>query len=84
MDGGETWQLEGTILPATADPYATNALKLTLSLDGRTVYAYGSRSYRKQDEGFGEGRNEAVFCRSSDGDRRPLGSDDRHSARRRV
>ena len=67
QDGGETWQLEGTLLPPTDDPYTTNALKLTLSPDGQTVYAYGSRSYRKPDEGFGEGRNEAVLCRSEDG-----------------
>ena len=66
-DGGETWDLEGTILSATEDPYSTNALKLTLSLDGQTVYAYGTRSYGRPDQGFGEGQNEAVFCHSIDG-----------------
>ena len=65
-DGGETWTLEGTILPPTEVPYATNALKLTLSADGRTMYAYGSRSYRKPEEKFGEGRNEPVLCCSTD------------------
>ena len=69
VDGGETWTLEGTILPPTAEPYTTNALKLSLSADGRTVYAYGSRSYRRPDQKFGEGRNEPVFCRSTDSGR---------------
>ncbi len=64
-DGGETWMIEGTILPGTAD--ASNALKLSLSPDGKTIYAYGSRHYRKQGEEFGEGRNEPIFCRSIDG-----------------
>ena len=63
-DGGETWILEGSILPPTTD--TTNALKLTRSADGGTVYAYGSRSYRKPGEKFGEGHNEPVLCRSTD------------------
>ncbi len=68
-DGGETWTLEGTILPPTTDPPTTNFLKLTLSPDGGTIYAYGGRSYPAPDEKFGEGRNEALFCRSTDGGR---------------
>ena len=46
-DGGETWGVEGTILAPTTDPDTTNFLKLTLSPDGGTIYAYGSRSYWK-------------------------------------
>ncbi len=38
-DGGETWEVEGTLLPRKEG--STNALKLSLSADGRTVYAYG-------------------------------------------
>ena len=68
-DGGEAWTLEGTVLPPTSEPETTNALKLSLSSDGRTVYAYGSRSYAKAGQGFGEARNEPVFCRSTDGGR---------------
>ena len=63
-DGGRTWTMEGTILPRTED--STNALKLSLSADGKTIYAYGSRSYRGHDEKFGEGHNEAVLCTSTD------------------
>ena len=44
-DGGRTWQVEGTLLPATADPESTNYLKPSLSPDGRTIYAYGARSW---------------------------------------
>lgn len=68
-DGGETWVLEGTILPPTEEPHTTNALKLTLAPDGGTVYAYGSRSDRPPGGKFGEGRNEPVLCRSTDGGR---------------
>ncbi len=68
-DGGETWTLEGTILPPTSDPDTTNALKLTISPDGAMVYAYGSRSYSKPGAAFGEDRKEPVFCRSTDGGR---------------
>ena len=33
------------LLPRTEDPLTTNFLKLSLSPDGRTIYAYGARSY---------------------------------------
>ena len=68
-DGGETWTVEGTILHPTSDPPTTNALKLSISADGQTVYAYGSRFYPGTVQRFGETRNEAVFCRSTDGGR---------------
>ena len=68
-DGGETWTAEGMVLPPTSDPVTTNALKLSISVDGRTVYAYGPRFYPEFDQRFGEVRNEAVFCRSTDGGR---------------
>ncbi len=68
-DGGETWTVEGSILPPSEEPHTSNALKLSLSADGGTVYAYGSRQHRRPGEGFGEGQNEAVFCRSTDGGR---------------
>lgn len=64
-DGGETWTVEGTIVPKVGN--ATNALKLSISADGKTVYAYGSRSYRGEDGKFGEGHNEPIFCTSTDG-----------------
>lgn len=65
-DGGRTWANEGFILPPTDEPRSTNALKLSISPDGRTVYAYGSRYWRSGEQGFGEGRNEAVLCISTD------------------
>ena len=66
-DGGRTWSVEGTILPRVDN--ATNALKLSISADGETVYAYGSRSYREEGTRFGEGHNEPVLCTSTDGGR---------------
>ena len=64
-DGGETWTLEGTLLPGKGD--TSNALKLSLAADGRTIYAYGSQAYRRAGEVFGETRNEAIFLHSTDG-----------------
>ena len=66
-DGGYSWDLEGTILPATLRPVSTNALKLSISSDRKVVYAYGSRSYPTDSDRFGHTKNEAVFCRSNDG-----------------
>ena len=68
-DGGETWRVEGTILPPGTDPDSTNFLKLTLSADGGTVYAYGARLYRKIGAKLGEGRRVPVLCISDDGGR---------------
>jgi hypothetical protein len=68
-DGGATWTLEGTLAAPTTDPPTTYALKLSLAADGQTVYAYGSHSFRAAEETFGEGRNQAVLCRSTDGGR---------------
>lgn len=64
-DNGDTWRLEGSVLPPTTDPITSNFLKLTLSPDGKTIYAYGSRSYREPGQKFGEGKNEAVLCTST-------------------
>ena len=60
-DSGETWTLEGTILPRTDKPSTTNALKLSITSEG-TVFAYGSRAYSREGKGFGHVRNEPVFC----------------------
>ena len=68
-DGGETWQVEGTILPPGSDPVSTNFLKLSVSPDGSTIYAYGARLYRKLGAKLGEGRRVPVLCISSDGGR---------------
>ena len=66
-DGGETWEVEGTLLPRKEG--STNALKLSLSADGRTVYAYGSRHFTRATKVFGDSENEPVFLRSLDGGR---------------
>ena len=65
-DGGETWTVEGTILPSTSNPRTTNALKLSASPDGSTVYAYGARYYPEPGQGFADRRNDAVICTSYD------------------
>jgi len=69
-DGGLTWRLEGTLLPATDSPKSANFLKLSRSADGRTIYAYGTRYWGEYEGGFGERRGETVFCRSIDGGHR--------------
>lgn len=66
-DGGSTWRLEGTILPPTEQPRSVNSLRLTLSVDGKTVFAYGGRLFREMGQKLGEGRREAVLCTSADG-----------------
>jgi hypothetical protein len=66
-DGGRTWTLEGVLLAHTDDPLTTNFLKLSLSPDGRTIYAYGMRSYDEPGTRFGDERRvEAIFCTSTD------------------
>ncbi len=65
-DGGLTWRLEGTLLPPTSDPPSANFLKLSLSADGKTIYAYGTRYWGSIDDKFGERRGEALFCVSTD------------------
>lgn len=65
-DGGVTWRLEGALLPPTSDPPSANFLKLSLSPDGQTIYAYGTRYWGSIDDKFGERRGEALFCVSTD------------------
>jgi hypothetical protein len=65
-DGGLTWWLEGQLLPPTSDPPSANFLKLSLSSDGQTIYAYGTRYWGSIDDKFGERRGEALFCVSTD------------------
>jgi hypothetical protein len=66
-DGGSTWRLEGQLLPPTTNPTTANYLKLSLSADGQTVFAYGTRFWGDTDDRFGERRGEAVYCVSRDG-----------------
>ncbi len=66
-DGGLTWKIEGQLLAPSVDPPSANALKLSLSADGRTIYAYGTRYWANKDERFGERTGESVFCQSTDG-----------------
>jgi hypothetical protein len=65
-DHGETWRLEGEMLPPTTNPTSANFLKLSLSPDGKTIYAYGTRYWGSVEAGFGERRGEAIFCTSTD------------------
>jgi hypothetical protein len=70
-DNGATWIQEGELLARSDDPLATNFLKLSLSADGRTIYAYGARSYDQPGTRFGDERaTEAIFCTSTDGGHR--------------
>lgn len=65
-DGGLTWKVEGQLLPATDTPPSANALKLSLSVDGKTIYAYGTRYWGSPDERYGEREGETLFCQSTD------------------
>ena len=68
-DGGWTWHKEGTILAPTTDPESTNLLRVSISADGRTVYAYGQRSFISPTATFGERRSESILVTSTDGGR---------------
>lgn len=68
-DGGQTWSLEGTILKPTSTPMTSNALKLTMSPDGETIYAYGARYYGARHDCSPRLQllpNEGIICRSTD------------------
>lgn len=65
-DGGRTWRVEGQLLAATANPPTANFLKPSLSADGKTVYAYGTRYWGSLSDRYGERRGEAIFCTSHD------------------
>jgi hypothetical protein len=65
-DGGRSWTVEGTILPATEDPPTANFLKLSLAPDGATIHAYGTRFWGNPDAQFGRRRGETLFCVSTD------------------
>lgn len=66
IDGGRTWHLEGQLLTASVEPPSANALKLSLSPDGQTIYAYGTRYWANKDDRFGDRLGESVFCKSLD------------------
>ena len=68
-DGGRTWTLEGTILPPDPDKGKANFLKLSLSGDGNTVYAYGALCDDDISKPFGQRATRAILCRSEDGGR---------------
>ena len=68
-DGGKTWSGEGTILAPTSDPTSTNFLKLSLSHDGNTIYAYGTRLFREIGAKIGDGQRLPVYCCSTDAGR---------------
>jgi len=66
VDGGKTWNHEGTILPRGKDPLTVNHLRLSRTRD-EVVIAYGARGYPKGERSqFGKQRNEPVFCLSLD------------------
>lgn len=68
-DNGETWQVEGTILPKDEARNRANFLKLTLSPDGETIFAYGQWIDANTDEKFGTRDSGSLLCRSVDGGR---------------
>jgi len=65
-DGGMTWNTEGVLLPASPEDNLANFLKLSLSHDGRTVYAYGAVIDSDISKPFGQRDARAVLCKSHD------------------
>jgi hypothetical protein len=63
-DFGKTWIPGGIILPATES--TSNHLKLSLSHDNKTIYAYGGLFHSNSKQKFGEKQCEPVFCTSVD------------------
>ncbi|NOY41131.1 MAG: exo-alpha-sialidase [Planctomycetes bacterium] len=70
VDGGETWTLEGTLLAANTKKGWANFLKLSLSPDGETIYAYGAEIDADITKQFGDRDARAILCKSTDGGRR--------------
>jgi sialidase-1 len=66
-DDAQAWTVEGTVLAHTPDPPSSNFLKLSRSIDGAVLYAYGARSRQLDPTRFGERTSEAIFCTSTDG-----------------
>lgn len=69
VDGGWTWRKEADILPVSTDPPASNFLKLSRTVDGATLYAYGSRSEDIDGLAFGSRPASAILCASPDAGR---------------
>ena len=65
-DGGETWNVEGTLLPSDLSKGLANFLKLSISVDGNTIYAYGAEINSDISKPFGERAAHAVLCQSTD------------------
>lgn len=65
-DGGETWNVEGTLFPSDPAKGLANFLKLSISIDGNTIYAYGSVIDSDVSKPFGERAANAVLCQSTD------------------
>ena len=63
---GQDWSIEGTILPRDDENNRANFLKLTISPDRQTIYAYGSWIDANTDEQFGQRDSRALLCRSHD------------------
>lgn len=65
-DGGLTWERAGSVCAATTIPPSANCLKLSLSNDQKTLYAYGARIDGPPEEDFGDRMMSPIFCKSED------------------
>ena len=65
-DRGLNWSIEGTILPRDDERGRANFLKLTLSQDRQTIFAYGAWIDANTDDQFGQRDGRALLCRSQD------------------
>ncbi len=66
-DGGVTWTIEGTLLPMDKERGMANFLKLSMSPDGETMYAYGAEIDADNSNKFGNRETNAILCKSTDG-----------------
>jgi BNR repeat-like domain len=65
-DGGNSWTVEGTILPHDENNKIGNFLKLSLAKDSKTIIAYGSDISTDLEVQFGNRNSKPLFCTSTD------------------
>jgi len=65
-NGGETWTLEGVLLPKDEERGMANFLKLSVSPEGKTIYAYGAEIDADNSRKFGNRETNAILCISTD------------------
>jgi len=66
-DNGQTWTNAGTLMPRDDERGMANFLKLSISPDGETIYAYGAEIDADNSNKIDNRETNALFCKSTDG-----------------